>query len=351
MNARALQAFESVIKSSCARDRDGLPSLTLPGFRLFIHAAMFALFAGAFGVAHAQVARMEIHSFQSMTLTDQEFLVGRKEGKPVTVAGELRLPPGTGRFPLVVLAHGSGGVSGNVTDWEQDLNAMGVATFVFDSFTPRGVTSVINDQSQLGRLVNLLDAYRALEALEKHPRVDPARIVIMGFSRGATAALYASVKRFQRLHGPASGREFAAYVAFYPPCETTFIDDGDVLDKPIRIFHGNADDYHPVARCRPYVERLKARGSDVQLIEYPGAHHVFDWLALKKPVKLEKAQTERQCQLEEARDGRIMNAKTSQPFTWADPCVEYGTTLAYDEKGSVQARKAVREFFSATLKP
>jgi hypothetical protein len=40
-----------------------------------------------------QIARMEIHSFPSMTLTDQEFLTGRQEGKPVTISGELRLPP------------------------------------------------------------------------------------------------------------------------------------------------------------------------------------------------------------------------------------------------------------------
>ena len=39
-----------------------------------------------------QPARMEIHSIPSMTLTDQEFLTGRQEGKPVTIAGELRLP-------------------------------------------------------------------------------------------------------------------------------------------------------------------------------------------------------------------------------------------------------------------
>jgi hypothetical protein len=73
----------------------------------------------------SQVARMEIHSFPSMTLTDQEFLTGRKEGKPVTLAGELRLPrPGNDRLPAVVLLHGSGGVGGNVLDWEQYLNAM-----------------------------------------------------------------------------------------------------------------------------------------------------------------------------------------------------------------------------------
>ena len=92
--------------------------------------------AKAPAVRPAQVARMEIHSFPSMTLTDQEFLTGQKEGKPVTIAGELRLPrPGNDRLPAVVLLHGSGGVSGNVLDWEQDLNAMGVATFVLDSFT------------------------------------------------------------------------------------------------------------------------------------------------------------------------------------------------------------------------
>jgi hypothetical protein len=57
-----------------------------------------------------QAARMEIHSFPSLTLTDQEFLKGRKEGKPVTLVGELRLPrPGNDRLPVVVLLHGSGG--------------------------------------------------------------------------------------------------------------------------------------------------------------------------------------------------------------------------------------------------
>ena len=49
--------------------------------------------------------------------------------------------------------------------------------------------------------------------------------------------------------------------------------------------------YDPVAPCKAYVKRLKAKGKDVQLTEYPGAGHVFDWQALKKPLKLEKAQT------------------------------------------------------------
>jgi hypothetical protein len=92
------------------------------------------------GLGYAQVARMEVIAFQSMTLTDQEFLTGRKDGKPLIIAGELRLPrPGTDRVPVVILIHGSGGISGYVTDWEQDLNEMGLPPSL--STAGRGVAS------------------------------------------------------------------------------------------------------------------------------------------------------------------------------------------------------------------
>jgi dienelactone hydrolase len=298
-----------------------------------------------------QVARMEIHAFPSMTLTDQEFLTGRQEGKPATISGELRLPkPGNDRLPAVILLHGSGGVSGYVLDWEQYFDAMGVATFVLDSFTGRGIVNTNFDQSKLGRLAMIVDIYRALAVLAKHPRIDPNRIVLMGFSRGGQAALYSSMKRFQRQYGPA-GQEFAAYLVFYPLCNTTYHEDEDVVDKPIRIFHGSADDYAPLAPCRAYVERLKAKGKDVQLTEYPGAVHNFDNRAMKKPVKLEKAQTTRRCECAEADNDVIVNVKTGQPFTYADPCVEYEPTLAYNEKAATEAREAVRDFVIKTLKP
>jgi len=315
-------------------------------------AILFLAFgAGASGLCYGQVARMEILTFQSMTLTDQEFLSGRKDGKAVTIAGELRLPrAGMDRLPAVVLLHGSGGISGGVTDWEQEFNAIGIATFVVDSFTGRGLTSVVTDQSQLGRMTQVFDSYRALEVLEKHPRVDPGRIVLMGFSRGGQGVVYSAVKRFQRMHGPASGGEYAAYVALYPTCNAVYLADEDVTSKPIRIFHGSADNYVPVGPCRAYAQRLKAKGVDIQHTEYAGALHVFDSLALKTLVKLEKAQTTRSCLLEEVAGGRIVNASTKQPFTYADPCVEYGVTIGYDEAASSDTRRAVRALM-ATLKP
>lgn len=87
--------------------------------------------------------------------------------------------------------------------------------------------------------------------------------------------MYASLRRFQRMHGPA-GVEFAAYLPFYPACWTTYIEDEQVSEGPIRIFHGTADNWTPIEPCRKYVERLRKRGKDVQLIEYPGAYHAFD---------------------------------------------------------------------------
>ena len=78
-------------------------------------------------------------------------------------------------------------------------------------------------------------------------------------------ALYASAKRFQRMHGPVSGLDFAAYVPFYASCGTQFVDDESLSPRPIRMFHGAADNYVPVAPCREYVQRLKAKGVDVAL--------------------------------------------------------------------------------------
>jgi dienelactone hydrolase len=248
----------------------------------------------------------------------------------------------------VILVHGSGGVSGYVDDWAQFLNSLGVATFVFDSFTPRGIINTNNDQEQLGRLAMIVDAYRALQLLAKHPRVDPQRIALMGFSRGGQAALYASVKRFQRMHGP-PGAAYAAYIAFYPPCNTTFLQGDVIAEKPVRIFHGTADNYGPVGPCRAYVERLRKAGADVRLTEFPGAQHVFDWAMLKTPLVMPQAQTTRRCQIEEASEGHLVNSETKQPFTYKDPCVERGTTIAYDADAAAGARAAVKELIAGVL--
>ena len=120
--------------------------------------------------------------------------------------------------------HGSSGVGATIEAWVHEFNAMGISTFVIDGFTGRGLTAVGPNQALLGRLNLIVDIYRSLEILAKHPRVDPDRIVLMGFSRGGQAALYASLDRFNKLWNK-SGVQFAAYIPFYPDCSTTYPND------------------------------------------------------------------------------------------------------------------------------
>lgn len=320
----------------------------------FVFSALTALFLAVSAMpmaklAAAQTARIEIHSFETLTLTDQQFLTGSKDGKPAHISGELRLPSGTDRFPAVVLIHSCGGVGANVDRWAQELNGMGVAAFLVDSFTGRGIVQTCSDQSQLGHLAMIFDAYRALELLSKHPRIDASRIAVMGFSKGGFAALYSSMKRFQRMYGPANV-EFVAHLPFYARCETHYVDDEQVSDHPIRIFHGEADDYVPVAPCRAYVERLRKTGKDVQITVYPGARHAFDNSLYPAMRSLPDAEVSTRCRREERTGGEFVNLDTGKPFSVKDACVTRGATVGYDPSAHAESVKAVRAFLTSTFK-
>jgi dienelactone hydrolase len=297
-------------------------------------------------------ARVEMHTIPSLTLPDRQFLTGDANGsQPVTMAGELRIAQGIGRLPAVVLMHGSGGISPTMEAWTHQLNAQGISTFVIDGFSGRGLTSVNQDQASLGRLNFILDIFGALEILAKHPRVDPDRIVLMGFSRGGQGALYASLKRFHEAWNR-SGAQFAAYVAFYPDCATSYAGDTDVVDRPIRIFHGTPDDYNPVASCKAYVARLQEDKRDVTLTEYPDSQHGFDagLLGVSSNVVASGAQTVRNCRIKEAEGGVLINAETKEPFSYKDACVELNPHVGGNPATAQEARKAVSDFLQALFK-
>ena len=322
---------------------------------------MFPLIAAAvlasisLGSAFAQTGRVEILPFASTTLTDSQFLTGGRGGQEVTIAGELRLPKGgADKFPAVILLHGSGGLGGTgspVEEWSRELNELGIAAFAVDSFAGRGIISTLMDQTQLGRLNMVADAYRGLEVLAKHARIDPARIAVMGFSRGGQSALYSAMTRLYQAKGPSNGLRFAAHIAFYPDCMTSYRNDTDVTGAPIRILHGRADNYDPIAPCLDYVARLSAADRDVKLIEFPNAQHAFDSPALKTPVVLGKAPTTRHCHLIEGSDSTILNSETKAPFSYSDSCVEKGPTLAFNEPAYTQAHAFIQQFLKALFRP
>ena len=107
-------------------------------------------------------ARTELHAINTMTLSDAQFLTGDANGKATVTTGQLRIAAGSGRLPVVVLQHGSGGMAANTDLWEREFNAMGISTFALDGFTGRGLMQVNTDQALLGRLNFILDIYRSL---------------------------------------------------------------------------------------------------------------------------------------------------------------------------------------------
>jgi dienelactone hydrolase len=297
------------------------------------------------------VYRTEIYPLQTVTLATGDFLLGKKDGKPATIAGELRIPkPVATKLPAVVLVNGSGGIGFNYGMWAQELNKAGFAVFVLDSFTGRGIASTVADQEQLSSHTMMNDAYAALGLLAKHPRIDPAKIAVMGFSKGAIPSLYASMSRFQTAYAP-EGASFAAYIGFYTPCNIAMIGDEEVSAKPIRLYHGTADDWVPVAPCRDYVARLKKAGADVALTEYPGAYHAFDNQMISGTVQIPQAQTWRKCRFEENPQGVIINSDTGQRASYNDPCIERGVTVAYNAEATDAARKDVVEFLTKLFNP
>jgi dienelactone hydrolase len=294
-------------------------------------------------------ARVEIHTIRAHAV-GRQFLKGDTNGKPVTVTGQLRIAQSAGRTPVVILIHGSGGMGPNVELWEREPTKW-ASPPSRSTASPAAGSDVNTDQALLGRLNMTLDAYRMLDVLAKHPRVDPQRVALMGFSRGGQGTLYASLKRFHKTWNR-SGIDFVAYVPFYPDCMTTYQNDADTMEgRPIRIFGGTPDDYNPVLTCRGYVERLKGAGRDVVLTEYPNAQHGFDNpLGTLTPTVAKNAQTVRNCRIREDANGRLLNAGTGQPFTYKDACVERDPHVGHDPAATQAVRTAVKDFYRSVFK-
>ena len=154
-------------------------------------------------------------AFHSITIDDKLFFGGKGGGSSTKISGRLQFPAKTGILPAVILTHGAGGVRESERGWAKELNRMGFAAFILDSFTYRGISGTGTGKQSLGTGSSIIDVFRALKLLRTHPRIDPSRIALMGLSRGGRVTLYASMTRFQK-KWLSSDAFFVAYIAFYP---------------------------------------------------------------------------------------------------------------------------------------
>jgi dienelactone hydrolase len=297
--------------------------------------------------------RPEIHPIETVTRNIQQALLG-DHGNAATVAGELHVPAKpNGRIPAVILLHGGNGLTASDEQWAREIDSIGVATFVLDSFTGRGIRPANDDREELATLSMMIDGYRALGMLARDPRIDSKRIAVMGFSMGAAAAVYASNERFRKMYAIAD-TQFAAHIGLYTPCYWHFREDDRVTGKPIRLFHGIADDWVPIGPCRTYVEQLRKTGADVALTGYPGAYHGYDSIEPKELKWIADGASLRDCELVEGEHGVLLEGKTGKPFDIkSDPYIKRGAHVGYNEAAATATVRAVKAFLHTTfhLKP
>ena len=161
----------------------------------------------------AEVSRIELLPLQTVTVTEEQFLTGSRDGRPVTIAVELRFPStGTARVPAVVLLHGSGGANTKDDRWVRELNDLGMATLIVDSFTGRGIINTVGDQSQLSELSG--SSTRIVRSTCSPSTLGSTRHVSV-FS-AAPAARVDALRRRQTISADvcANGRGLAIYLSF-----------------------------------------------------------------------------------------------------------------------------------------
>jgi phospholipase/carboxylesterase len=116
----------------------------------------------------------------------------------------------------------------------------------------------------VGPDARLLDL--ALQHTFDRLRVDPTRLVLGGFSDGATYAVSL---------GPVNGDLFSHIVAYSPGIRVAL---GPLTGRPrIYISHGTGDPVLPVSNTRDStVPRLRDSGYDVTFVEFGGGHSIPD---------------------------------------------------------------------------
>ncbi len=252
----------------------------------------------------------------------------------------------TADVPVIIIMHGSGGKSDIGTGmWSNYFLDMGIATFVVDSFGPRGFLSTAADQSQLSYAASSVDALTALQAVVKLPGVDASRIGVIGFSRGGVAASNSAyLKVRSAVLGDKDKLNFAFHVVLYGGCSQP----GTTTGKPILFLMGDDDDYITVKTCTDFVDLLRNRGANIEFVVYPNTKHGFD--QDRNPVHAARAQTWKSCEprymdlddLTYSINGLRVSAKEFGDTMGA--CMTTGVTVGPNYVSRDAARAAVKSF-------
>jgi dienelactone hydrolase len=237
--------------------------------------------------------------------------------RPARVSASLHLPADiTAQAACMVLLTSSAGVQRHREHYyAQALNEAGCAALIVDSFTGRGVRRTVADQTLVSGAQMEGDAFAALALLRSDPRIDPARIGVMGVSKGGVATLNTAIAVRQRWRNGFSDL-FDLHVAICPGA-TAQHRDPTTHGKPIYFMLAGRDDYTPAALAVDYAERMRAAGNRaIKVKVYSGAHH--GWESIGPVFDIKDAENWSCCKNFIEDDGRHFVVAAGQTFSEPD---------------------------------
>lgn len=143
-----------------------------------------------------------------------------------------------GKTPVVIIAHGGGGLGGYELDFARLMNRHGFATLVFDAFQMNGLTSgsdlVLYQMRNSARQRMIFKAtWGAYQWLLASDRIDTSRIFVQGLSNGGSVAI--------NMAAAADPGHLRAVVAEGAPAAG--IGFPDEVKVPLLMLYGAADNY------------------------------------------------------------------------------------------------------------
>ena len=283
-----------------------------------------------------------------------EEIISKSKNPKQIVYGKLVIPFDSlnpeKKFPLVMGVAGSEGWRDHHYDYLKMYQKSGFATFELNSFKSRNIESTVGTQNEVTVAAIVVDAYKALETLSKHPFIIKEKISITGWSLGGGVTLFSAWNPIKEILG--NNIQFASHLAFYPPCFFDF-ENLDFSDVPIHILIGESDDWTPAKPCLEFVDKLERK--NINITVYKDSHHGFD---REGGLEFnENGYSFKNCMFKVNSKGDILmnylNIPMSNPFLQKLGflfCVDRGVTIGGNKDARLKSFEFANEFMIRTLK-
>jgi dienelactone hydrolase len=320
------------------------------------------LFAAAAAFAITTTAQAESVRFQAGDYTDFRQLVSREAPtSTITVSGTLSFPvEKRNRYPAVVIVHTIGGYQEPNEGWHADqFRKSGFATLTYQSPTARRMADAPASSGAPPWGTAVAEAYAALRLLARDPRIDPARIAIVGFSFGGEVAHLSAFARIAAALALGDIR-FAAHIAYYPAgVYGAAVEREAYTGAPILMLLGEKDDNLPIDKAQEYFSYARGAGSalPIDVSTYPGAHHAWTVPGLGAPRFYPQYASARKCPyllIGSLRPTLLVNGRE----TLLDPnimqtCLKEGRgySMGYDAAARARSTDETKAFLRKSLAP